>query len=306
MACGLAMMKTLFSEKKRFSALETIFQKFLRRTNKRVAKANFKHTKHRLAVFSFDHIGLMINQFGVYEGEELQLVFNFLAPFRDRFKSASILDIGANIGNHAVFFSDHFANVHAFEPNPRTYDLLRFNTKPISNITCHKHGLSSASGAATLFQDDKNMGASFVGQEKDRPGRNTKSIKIQQKTLDQIHGKLGEVAAIKLDVEGMELDVLKGGSTFLETAMPIIFFELLETDFSNGTTGSLEYLKSLGYRFCWIDKGEASADSVLSFLKGLAVTPKNRIVTADNVPKRYHPFVIAVPPDMASTLLKAA
>lgn len=299
-------MKTLFSEEKRFGKFESIFQKFIRRTNKRIAKANFKKTKHRLAVFSFDHIGLMINQFGVYEGEELELVFNFLTPFRDRFKNAEILDIGANIGNHAVFFSEHFANVHAFEPNPRTFDLLRFNTDPISNITCHKHGLSAESGTATLFQDDKNMGASFVGQERDRPGNKTKSIKIPLKTLDQIQGKLGDVAAIKLDVEGMELEVLKGGRKFLNSVTPIIFFELLETDFNNGTTGSLEYLKSLGYRFCWIDKGEASSRSSLSYMvsaiKEVFITPRNRIVTAENVPERYHPFVIAVPPDMAAKL----
>ncbi len=292
-------MKTLFSKSKRFNPLETVFQKFIRRTNKRIAKANFKKAKHRLAVYSFDHIGLMINQFGVYEGEELELVFEFLAPFGDRFKQATILDIGANIGNHSVFFSDHFANVLAFEPHPRTFELLEFNTKPIENISCHRHGFSARSGTATLFQDDKNMGASFVGEEKDRPGKKTKSIKIQLKTLDQLKDKLGDVAAVKLDVEGMELDVLKGGEALLKSAQPVIFFELLESDFINGTTDSLEFLKSLGYRFCWIDKGESN---LASFLKSLAAARKNQIVTAQEVPQRYHPFVIAVPPEMAVRL----
>ncbi|MGI9402451.1 MAG: FkbM family methyltransferase [Rhizobiaceae bacterium] len=298
-------MKTLFSGKKRFGPVELLFQNFIRRTNKHLAKANFKKSRHRLAIFSFDHIGLMINQYGVYEGEELGLVFDFLSPLHDRFEQTTILDIGANIGNHAVYFSEYFDEVHAFEPNPRTFELLGFNTSDIDNISCHKHGLSTNKGSAILFQDDKNMGASFVGEEKDRPGTKTKSIKIQLKTLDQIHKNLGDVSAIKLDVEGMELDVLKGGKEFLDAAKPLVFFELLQSDFKNGSTGSLEFLGSLGYRFCWIDKGEtreSGLKSLAAFFKGIFITPKNRIVTDNVIPERYHPFVIAVPPAMAAKL----
>lgn len=298
-------MKTLFSGKKRHGPVEAEFNRYIRRVNKRFAKANFRSARHRLAIFSFDHIGLMINQFGVYEGEELGLAFEFLTPLHAEFKNRTALDIGANIGNHALYFSDYFANVHAFEPNPRTFDLLSLNAKLVDNVRCHKFGLSDKSGSAKLFQDDKNVGASFIGSKSGKSGKKANATRIQLKPLDAVRDKIGDVALMKIDVEGMELDVLKGASTFFRSSRPLIFFEILETDFIDGNCKSIEFLKDLGYAICWIDKGLASGSIVstgLSILKGLFIQPLNRIVTAEIVPERYHPFVIAVPAEFHQTL----
>jgi FkbM family methyltransferase len=292
-------MRTLFAGKKKHGPIEAKFNKFIRSVNKRIAKANFRNAKHRLAIFSFDHIGLMINQFGVYEGEELELVFDYLEPLHAEFKSRTALDIGANIGNHAVYFSDFFAKVHAFEPNPRTFELLCFNAKSVDNVCCHKFGLSDTSGSATLIQDDKNVGASFVGEVQDKAGKKAKAKRIELKPLDAVRDEFGDVALMKIDVEGMEMRVLKGATAFFESSRPLIFFEILETDFIDGNCKSVEFLKDLGYALCWIDKGEAATGSIvgagMALLKGLFVRPLNRIVTAEMVPRRYHPFVIAVP-----------
>jgi FkbM family methyltransferase len=299
-------MKTLFSGKMKQGPLEAAFNRYIRRVNKRFAKANFRKARHRLAIFSFDHIGLMINQFGVYEGEELELAFEFLAPLHARFKNRTALDIGANIGNHALYFSNYFANVHAFEPNPRTFDLLSFNAKLVDNVRCHKFGLSDKSGSANLIQDDKNVGASFIGGNSGNTGKKAKATRIQLRRLDSVRNQIGDVALMKIDVEGMELDVLKGASALLKSSRPLIFFEILETDFIDGNCRSIEFLKDFGYAICWIDKGGAASGSIistgLSILKGLFVQPLNQIVTAETVPERYHPFVIAVPAEFQKTL----
>ena len=90
-----------------------------------------KHVRDhpQLAVLAFDHIGLCINLDGRYEKRTLDLIRNYLKSVISDLERSVALDIGANIGNHSVYFSDLFEEVFAFEPNPRTFALLRFNSE---------------------------------------------------------------------------------------------------------------------------------------------------------------------------------
>ena len=98
------------------------------RHNMNLAKQYVKNTAHPMAVFAHDYIGASINQFGVFEGEELDILFDFLEPLHSSFRAGTALDIGANIGNHSIYFADHFRTILAFEPNPTAFALLSFNT----------------------------------------------------------------------------------------------------------------------------------------------------------------------------------
>ena len=90
-------------------------------------EVGFASREKKKAIFAHDSIGRYINLFGGYEREELDILFDFLAPLDVEFKNSLALDIGANIGNHAMYFSDHFQRVIAFEPNDDVFYLLKFN-----------------------------------------------------------------------------------------------------------------------------------------------------------------------------------
>ena len=62
----------------------------------------------RIAIFAHDYIGIQINQFGIYEKDELQTLFRFLEPLFEEFQNSEALDIGANIGNHSLYFQKYF------------------------------------------------------------------------------------------------------------------------------------------------------------------------------------------------------
>ena len=64
-----------------------------------------------LAVFSFDYIGTQIALNGIYEKEELELLFDWLKSIDIDLKDSIAIDIGANIGNHSLYFSDFFNTV---------------------------------------------------------------------------------------------------------------------------------------------------------------------------------------------------
>ena len=74
----------------------------------------------------FDIINLKINLSGRFENLELitlrKKVFNKINS-----KKFNALDIGANIGNHSVFFADDFLQVYSFEPLTQNFDLLKIN-----------------------------------------------------------------------------------------------------------------------------------------------------------------------------------
>ena len=94
--------------------------------------------RNQLVIFSFDHIGHRINLDGVYEKEELEFLFDWLAELGCDLKNKTALDVGANIGNHSLFFSDRFKSVFSFEPNPRTFKVLSLNADLKENINCLK------------------------------------------------------------------------------------------------------------------------------------------------------------------------
>ena len=79
------------------------FYSVVNRINHRIAKRNLASFP-QLAIFSFDHIGLCINNEGRYENIQLQLVEQFISEKLLNSSNSAMLDIGANIGNHSVFF----------------------------------------------------------------------------------------------------------------------------------------------------------------------------------------------------------
>lgn len=82
-----------------------------------------------VACFAFDSITSEIILFGRFEGISLDLIFSRLLRFSSVFREAAAVDIGANIGNHALDLAQHFGRVYAIEANPKTFALLSFNAK---------------------------------------------------------------------------------------------------------------------------------------------------------------------------------
>ena len=110
-------------------------RKIINRINHRFASRNIKRGNPRIAIFAFDHIGLEINNFGIYEEDLLNAIMSFAKDKLNLKKLSTFIDVGANIGNHSLYFSKISKKVFSYEPNPNTYELLKFNTRNIPNIS---------------------------------------------------------------------------------------------------------------------------------------------------------------------------
>ena len=253
----------------------------------------------QVAVFAFDFIGHQINLKGFYERQELVTAFQYLSE--QNLINGFAADIGANIGNHSLFFRQFYTKVFSFEPNPRTFKVLSLNAELMDNITCFDFGLSDTARNAFLNINAGNVGGSHLSA--DEAFRSNTQQKIKLETLDALaesfQGKLG---LVKIDVEGHELAVLKGGTALLARDKPVIFFEQQIENFDNGISPVYEHLKSIGYTRFMTIKATPEANSklpkpikdVASILLKLIFGLSYEVQVLDSLPVDSYPFVIAL------------
>ena len=126
------------------------------------------------------------------------------------------MDIGANVGNHAIFFSKFckFYEVWAFEPSPNSFKVLTKNTidnECFLNTQLFRYAVGSEYGSVSMTDDEKNPSWNKVKEGNDTP---LVPIKIKEK-----------VALMKIDVEGYEFEVIKGAYEVIEREKPELFIE---------------------------------------------------------------------------------
>jgi FkbM family methyltransferase len=165
-----------------------------------------------------------------------------------------VYDIGAFHGLLTLYFARNAKQVTAWEPNSHNRRRLAENLKlnSFSNVTVRPYGLSSRSMQAQMSFDSLVPGTASVDTGLARGGEYET---IELRTLDQEQG-LEPPSLIKIDVEGFELEVLKGASRTLTSATsadrrPRLFLEMHgvdQADKRKRVRAIVEHLWELGYR----------------------------------------------------------
>lgn len=266
----------------------------------RLARQYLERGHKRMAIFSFDYVSNFIVSKGVYEGEELDLLFDYLVANDSSIYAGSAADIGANIGNHAVYFSERFTRVVCFEANPIVFDVLAVNAKMAGNIVVRYTALSDHVGEGELRFDPANLGSGSLFD----PGPSSVG-KVPLTMLDSYADELSDLRLIKVDVQGAELSVLTGGRELIQRAMPLILFEQVPDDIEGGTSPSIELLRSYGYRrfltistklFRPVPIGGGLA-LVTDILFDAVKPPVLEVEEVTTFEKKIYAFILAVPPD---------
>lgn len=157
-------------------------------------------------------------------------------------EDAVIIDVGANIGNHSLFWASHTKaqKIYAFEPIPDTFNTLIKNIKVNhleDKIVALNIGLSNAkSKAEILFSVPDNPALTSIKQS------DTGNLFVDK--LDNIHIKENRVDLIKIDVEGHERFVIEGARETIKKYKPIIWIEFWERSFEEGNN----LMEAIGYK----------------------------------------------------------
>jgi FkbM family methyltransferase len=161
---------------------------------------------------------------------------------------ATVVDVGANIGVTALkcaHATGQTGKVFAIEPDPINVALLRSNIarNRVPNIEVLELALGDRDGQVGLgVPDAHNRGGNRV-----ETSPSLKTADVRMTTLDKIaemHPCPGPTL-LKIDVEGYETRVLRGGLVFLATCRPVIFLEVVDKHLREQGSSPAELLSLL-------------------------------------------------------------
>ncbi|MBI4661674.1 MAG: FkbM family methyltransferase [Verrucomicrobia bacterium] len=173
------------------------------------------------------------SELSVYRNIFVERVYPF-EPHRSRLGSAEspvVFDVGANTGLFAAAVFDHWpkAQVHSFEPQPRLIPKLR-EIAALNGLE-ERHfvnwcAIAGSAGEAKFYQNRNPISASLIQEKAAR--RSIRHVdRVAVTTLDAYAESRGirRVDLLKLDVEGVELDALRGAPNVLGTVR-LLFIEV--------------------------------------------------------------------------------
>lgn len=187
--------------------------------------------------------------------EREMLVLNKIVP-----KDKPVFDIGANYGDYTYLLEKIVpANkIYAFEPIPDLYKRLK-KVFPKSNI--FDFALSNYEGIATFkipYVNNKMLKSrgTLQLQIKEKNETSKTIIDVNTITLDKFleNHKLDAIGFIKIDVEGNELNVIKGGVNTIKKYKPTLMIEIEQRHHQEKITHILDMITDLNYSCYFVNK----------------------------------------------------
>jgi FkbM family methyltransferase len=193
------------------------------------------------------YIGRSLIHYGEFSELEWQMLARLCGP------DDIVAEVGANVGAHTVALAKAVGGrgeILAVEPQPKIYRMLVANAmlNGLANVTALQYGCGER--AETLRIPDFNHGreVNFGGISLRGHAEATATVPIEVKKLDELLRPRTRLGLLKIDVEGMEAEVLRGAADAIAVFRPILY---VENDRADKSPELIELIGKLGYRMWW-------------------------------------------------------
>ncbi|MBL4631742.1 MAG: FkbM family methyltransferase [Paraglaciecola sp.] len=195
-----------------------------------------KHFAHKVIVHNIDNRSFCVPLgewcFWLEKGPENYYLDEFL-PFCEVLNSLdtpfTLLDLGADIGTVSSLVAVHCAklqNVLAFEPNPKSFEVLTANLDNLSqSAMCVRAAVSNFDGFATFHADTDRLNdhEGYIDNSEGANGAgDTVVTSLDNWQRRQNNFTLEKTVALKIDVEGQEIQLLLGAQSIIENADKVV------------------------------------------------------------------------------------
>jgi len=154
----------------------------------------------------------------------------------------SFVDIGANTGFYTKMMALRGVSVYAFEPSPKTYELLCANVKILFNVQTFNFALGDENIDAKTFYVHEN--SPIDGFTPSLDNEHLEHVKVKVRMLDNF--QLSNIGLMKIDTEGYEYPILRGAIETLRREKPRLIIEMHEPLWRNDNLIT-SLLHQLGY-----------------------------------------------------------
>lgn len=189
------------------------------------------------------YVGRAIDKYGEFSEGEAKLFKQICKP------GFIVVEIGANIGTHTVLLSQlvgPYGRVLAFEPQRVVFQNLCANIalNSLQNVECYQKAVGAQSGHVLIPDIKYDQEGNFGGVE---VNKFEQGQAIDLVTLDQFY-EYPKLDFLKVDVEGMEKEVIDGASALIKKHQPIIY---IENDRKDKSQALIETIRSFDYKLYW-------------------------------------------------------
>jgi FkbM family methyltransferase len=175
----------------------------------------------------------------------LSVVQKYLKMFPH--KNRTYIDVGAHIGTTILPYSRFYSEIHGYEPNTENFEYLSQNVKQLRvHPRISRTALSSISTTGKMVKHSGGNSGCFYFQQDD-----TGDVICETLDIEAQANSIQDIDFIKIDAEGMEVEILKGAEQTIRKYKPLIQFQtniLAKTIYGFGRRdGGADYLRELGY-----------------------------------------------------------
>lgn len=187
-------------------------------------------------------IGRALELYGEFADSENELMMEIVKP------GDVVIDVGANIGTVTLPLArriESYGKIYAFEPQRVIFQHLCANIalNGLVNVDARPAAVGASAGTTHVPLLDTAVPANFGGVAL---SGNAMSEQVAVAAIDEL--KLHRCALIKIDVEGMEAEVLRGAEQTIVALRPAIYFEAKQ---SAATSWCIAWLLEHNYRLNW-------------------------------------------------------
>jgi FkbM family methyltransferase len=193
----------------------------------------------------------LLNGRGTYQWKKLNAAVEVL-PFGQR---GLAVDIGAHVGLWSHVLATMFAEVVAFEPIPDHYACWARNCSEIENVQGYNMALSDTDGYLDIVKVAENSGNARVATSSDKK---ESTCRVRAYALDNFPLE-EKIDFMKIDVEGWELQVLKGAEKTIRRDKPVMVVEQKPNNaerYGQKRMAAVDLLVSWGYTIVWEKAGD--------------------------------------------------